>query len=70
MTTGGGGMVHPGGKRSFTHREYACLQGFPLEHKFGQQGITKQIGNAVPPCVAEILFGEIKKALLKADGLQ
>ena len=69
MTTSGAGIVHPNGKRSLTYREYACLQGFGLEHKFGQHGILKQLGNAVPPLVASILFESIKKALMKADGL-
>ena len=69
MTTSGAGMVHPSGTRSFTHREYAGLQGFGLEHKFSDIAVRKQIGNAVPPCVAKILFESIKKALRKADGL-
>ena len=69
MTTSGAGMVHPSGKRSFTHREFAALQGFGLEHKFSDVAVRKQIGNAVPPCVAAILFESIKKALRKADGL-
>lgn len=56
------------GNRDFTLREYACLQGFPLEHKFGRIRVKKQIGNAVPPSIAKVLFEEIKKSLLKADG--
>jgi len=69
ITTSGGGNIHPSGKRDLTHREFACLQGFPLEHKFGPVRVKKQIGNAVPPSIARVLFEEIKKALLKADGL-
>ncbi|KAI9880748.1 MAG: hypothetical protein M1830_000637 [Pleopsidium flavum] len=69
ITTSGGGNIHPSGKRDLTHREFACLQGFPLEHKFGPVRVKKQIGNAVPPSIAKVLFEEIKKALLKADGL-
>ena len=68
ITCNGGGNYHPSGKRSFTLREYACLQGFPLEHKFGPRGVKKQIGNAVPPSFAKILFEEIKQTLLEADG--
>jgi len=68
ITCSGGGNYHPSGKRDLTLREYACLQGFPLEHKFGPARVKKQIGNAVPPSFAEILFEEIKKTLLKADG--
>ena len=71
ITTSGGGMKHPSG-RNLTIREFACLQGFPLEHKFAEMGVTSkihQIGNAVPSSVSKILLEEIKKALLKADGL-
>ena len=69
VTTSGGGIIHPSGKRDYTHREFACLQSFPLGHKFGASGIKKQIGNAVPPAVAEILLETVKNALLRADGL-
>ncbi len=69
MTTSGTGLNHPSGRRGFTYREYACLQGFPLEHKFGKQGLKKQMGNAVPPSVAKTLLEEVIKALKKADGL-
>ena len=68
ITTSGGGNYHPSGKRDLTLREYACLQGFPLEHKFGAARVKKQIGNAVPPSIAKVLFEEIKQTLLKADG--
>lgn len=69
VTTSGGGIIHPTGKRDYTHREFACLQSFPLAHKFGVSGVKKQIGNAVPPAVATVLLEGVKKALLKADGL-
>lgn len=32
-------------------------------------GVKKQIGNAVPPCVAKVLFGSIKRDLDEADGI-
>ena len=60
---------HPSGLRNFTLREFACLQGFPLEHEFGPTRIRKQIGNAVPPNVAKILFDHIRRHLLRVDGL-
>lgn len=69
ITTGNSG-VHPSGKRDFTHREIACLQGIPLEHKFSTTGVKRQIGNAVPSIVAKALLEEIKNALQKADGLE
>lgn len=64
-----GNFAHPSGQRSFTLRELACLQGFPIEHQFGPTRTRKQIGNAVPPVVAKVFFETIRKALLKADGL-
>ncbi len=70
ITCGGGQNYHPSGKRDFTNREFACLQGFPLEHKFGKTRVKKQIGNAVPPSVAKVIFGHLKESLLKADGLR
>jgi DNA (cytosine-5)-methyltransferase 1 len=69
MTTSGGQNYHPSGTRDFTLREYACLQGFPPNHVFLGCGVKKQIGNAVPPCVAKVLFGSIKRDLDEADGI-
>jgi DNA (cytosine-5)-methyltransferase 1 len=69
ITTHGGQNYHPSGKRGFTNREYACLQGFPMNHQFSQVNVKKQIGNAVPPCIAKVLFSWIKMALEKADGI-
>ncbi|KAF7954552.1 hypothetical protein EAE96_005672 [Botrytis aclada] len=69
MTTSGGDNWHPSGKRGFTDREFACLQGFPLVHKFGQNGIKRQIGNAVPPVVAKVLFEGIRRFMEGTDGV-
>jgi DNA (cytosine-5)-methyltransferase 1 len=69
MTTSGGQNYHPSGERDFTLREYAGLQGFPPCHVFTGSYIKKQIGNAVPPCVAKVLFNSIKKQLNEADGI-
>lgn len=69
ITTGGGHMIHPSGTRDFTHREFACLQGFPLEHRFCERGVKKQIGNAVPPIVAMAILESVKKALMEEDGI-
>lgn len=69
MTTSGGGMIHPSGQRTLTNREFACLQGFPLQQQFSDTGVKRQIGNAVPPIVAKVLFEEIKRTLMKADGV-
>jgi DNA (cytosine-5)-methyltransferase 1 len=69
MTTSGGQNYHPSGKRDFTLREYAVLQGFPPNHIFAAPSIKKQIGNAVPPCAAKVLFESIKKQLDEFDGV-
>ncbi|KAL8806211.1 MAG: hypothetical protein Q9182_001486 [Xanthomendoza sp. 2 TL-2023] len=65
--------AHPDGLRRFSIRELACLQSFPIEHRFaataGGGPITKQIGNAFPPTMAEVLFTAMKRHLLKQDGL-
>ena len=52
ITCGGSPNDRPSGTRGFTIRELACLQIFPLEHRFGR-GKKKPIGNAVPPIVAK-----------------
>jgi len=69
MTTSGGQNYHPSGDRDFSLREYACLQGFPPNHLFKGSAIKKQIGNAVPPCIAKVLFERIKQDLDEADGV-
>lgn len=69
ITCTGSLNYHPLGTRCFTVRELACLQGFPLEHRFGR-GARKQIGNAVPPIVMKVFFEQIIRTLRKADGLR
>ncbi|KAL8767604.1 MAG: hypothetical protein Q9209_005934 [Squamulea sp. 1 TL-2023] len=64
--------AHPSGLRGFSTRELACLQGFPLEHRFTTtasiKDIKKQIGNAFPSTVAAKLFESVKLHLLIQDG--
>lgn len=67
MTTSGGQNYHTDGKQDFTSREDACLQGFPPNHILRGNAIKKQIGNAVPPCVARILFESVGIDLVEAD---
>ncbi len=69
MTTSGGQNYHPSGTRDLTLREYAALQGFPMVHVFKGNYVKKQIGNAVPPFCAKVLFESIKKDLDRADGV-
>ncbi|KAL8717893.1 MAG: hypothetical protein Q9225_004918 [Loekoesia sp. 1 TL-2023] len=69
ITCNGGGQVHPSGKRDLTIREFAALQGFPMEHVFGQVGAKKQIGNAVPPLVGRRVLESVVEALEREDGI-
>jgi len=53
-----GGVVilpHPNGRRRMTCRELATIQSFPLDYKFvgGISSVCRQIGNAVPPKLAQ-----------------
>jgi DNA (cytosine-5)-methyltransferase 1 len=41
-----------------------------MNHRFSEVNVKKQIGNAVPPCVAKVLFSWIRKALEEADGIE
>ncbi|KAL5353359.1 hypothetical protein ACLOAV_001395 [Pseudogymnoascus australis] len=61
---------HPSGTRGLTNRELAVLQGFPLGHVFGERNVKKQIGNAVPPSVAAVLFGQVRRAVEEGDGVE
>ena len=71
LTCGGGeNNYHPSGKRRYTVREMACLQTFPLTHSFALNNKTaarKQIGNAVPPRLAKVLFKACIKSLQDSD---
>lgn len=61
---------HPKYDRPITPREAAKLQGFPDSFEFkGNRGdVRSQIGNAVPPPLAEAIGLEIFRSLLCADG--
>lgn len=69
LASGGPYDVHPSGLRPFTPRELACLQTFPVTHDFSGSVFQKkkQIGNAVPPVLAEALLREVRKAMERAD---
>ncbi|KAL8947224.1 MAG: hypothetical protein Q9222_006472 [Ikaeria aurantiellina] len=70
ITCDGGGQIHPSGKRDYTIREFASLQGFPLEHVFGDVGAKKQIGNAVPPVVGVQVLRSVTRSMEKEDGVR
>lgn len=61
---------HPHADRALTPREAARLQGFRDDFEFlGNRGdVRSQIGNAVPPPLAEAIGKEIMTSLMIADG--
>jgi DNA (cytosine-5)-methyltransferase 1 len=69
--SGGGGthVYHWCENRALTNRERARLQTFPDDFKFlgNKEAIRRQIGMAVPPLGAKILFEAIIKTLAKID---
>lgn len=71
ITTSGTTSYHPSGKRAFTLREYACLQGFPKFHRFKgtSTAIKRQIGNAFPPNTVEMLYRHLQEWLLEQDNI-
>jgi DNA (cytosine-5)-methyltransferase 1 len=60
-----GRFAHPVEHRSLTLREGARLQTFPDDFRFegNREEVAKQIGNAVPPALAEALGNAIMQAL-------
>lgn len=59
-----GRFVHPEQDRALTPREAAALQGFPDSFVFHAHSIPAQIGNAVPPPLANAIAEAIKPAVL------
>ena len=67
--SGGGGthMYHWNEQRALTNRERARLQTFPDNFRFagGKESVRKQIGMAVPPVGAEVVFRAIIDVLVR-----
>lgn len=63
-----GRFAHPAEDRNITLREGARLQTFPDDFRFAgnQEDIAAQIGNAVPPHLAEVLAAAIRMHLSSA----
>ncbi len=60
-----GRYLHPEENRAITLREAAVLQSFPVDYKFagGTIAIQAQIGNAVPPLLAQGVAGIVLKLI-------
>lgn len=68
ITCGGGERnYHPSGLRPFTIRELASLQTFPTQYIFPTSYAKKQIGNSVPPRLAEVIYREAVRSLQQTD---
>lgn len=69
-TPASGKFTHPFLNRAITVREAARLQSFPDDFIFygSKTSQMKQVGNAVPPILAQYLAKIIKKDILKLNG--
>ena len=69
MASGGTYDIHPNGLRKFSVRELASISTFPSMHLFhgSKTAKKKQIGNAVPPKMAEAILRSAIKSLETVD---
>lgn len=62
-----GRYLHPSQHRPITVREAARLQGFPDDFRFSDDqsmtSVGRQVGNAVPPALAQVVAGALADAL-------
>lgn len=60
-----GRFGHPEQNRAISLREAACLQTFPRNYKFtgGLQSKARQVGNAVPPLMAQRIAEHLQKVM-------
>jgi DNA (cytosine-5)-methyltransferase 1 len=58
-----GPFLHPWEDRPISHREAARFMSFPDRFVFGGAGIPRQIGNAVPPLLAEAVANAVLRML-------
>ena len=64
-----GRYLHPEADRPITHREAARIQTFPddFEFKGSRIQIARQIGNAVPPSLAETIAKAVRSRLAQPE---
>lgn len=64
-----GRYLHPIEHRPITHREAARLMGFPDDFRFhgSKTEVARQIGNAVPPALAEAIGRALLRGLRKLE---
>jgi DNA (cytosine-5)-methyltransferase 1 len=58
----------PSGGRRYTNREFASLQTFPLDFQFHKGNTKEQIGNAVPPKLAQLIYQGIVELAHAMEG--
>ncbi len=66
-----GRYLHPSQNRPITHREAARIQSFPDDFLFcgSKIEVARQIGNAVPPLLAQAIAASVIDCLLKETSL-
>lgn len=69
ITTSGGDNYHYEGKRRYTAREMSLFQSFPYQYQFSGRPTQamKQVGNAFPPVIAEVMYRSIIRTLQAFD---
>ncbi|RPA75302.1 S-adenosyl-L-methionine-dependent methyltransferase [Ascobolus immersus RN42] len=70
IRAGGGEYdIYPDGRRKFTVRELACIQGFPDEYEFVGTLTDKRriIGNAVPPPLSAAIMSTLRQWMTEKD---
>jgi DNA (cytosine-5)-methyltransferase 1 len=65
-----GPFVHPNQDRALTPREAARLQSFPDRYQFFDKQVQRQIGNAVPPLLAQAVAREIARKFGRHFGVE
>ena len=72
--SGGGGthIYHWEELRALTNRERARLQSFPDDYEFagGKESVRRQIGMAVPPTAAKIIFEAVLATVVQMTGTE